>query len=45
MTTDTILFEIFSDLNILELTQTEEGMQFIEEESVIAWNSHEVAAA
>ncbi|HEY9678791.1 MAG TPA: hypothetical protein V6C76_12330 [Drouetiella sp.] len=44
MTTDTTLFEIFSDLGVLEVTQTEEGLEFITEECEGAWDNHLVAA-
>jgi len=45
MTTDTTLFEIYSALNILDLMQTEEGLEFITEESEIVLNSPIVVAA
>jgi hypothetical protein len=45
MSTDTTLFEIYSELNILDLMQTEEGLEFITEECEIAWNSPVVVAA
>lgn len=45
MKTDTTLFEIYSELNILDLMQSEEGMEFIQEECEAAWNSPTVVAA
>jgi hypothetical protein len=45
MSTDTTLFEIYSELNILDLMQTEEGLDFITEESEIAWNTPVIVAA
>lgn len=45
MKVDTTLFEIYSALNILDLMQTEEGLEFIEEQCEIEWNAPDVAAA
>jgi|LakMenE01Jun11ns_1017448.scaffolds.fasta_scaffold9105030_1 hypothetical protein len=45
MSTDTTLFEIYSELNILDLMQSEEGLDFITEECDSFWNAPVVVAA
>ncbi len=45
MSTDTTLFDIYEALEVLDLMQTEEGVNFITEECEIAWNSPDLVAA
>ncbi len=46
MTIDVTLYEIYSELGVLEIMQTDEAQEFIKEESELAWeDSQEVVAA
>ncbi|MFN8555055.1 MAG: hypothetical protein U0103_26605 [Candidatus Obscuribacterales bacterium] len=45
MSTDTTLFEIYSELNILDIMQSEEAQEFIGEECETVWNAPIVVVA
>ncbi len=45
MNMDTTLYEIYSELNFLDLMQSEESLELIQEECEAAWNSPTVVAA